>query len=184
MPVDIDLIRAYTDGLVAVAPTGTALPTDPTTALNAAFDEVGAISSDGITEAVEQDVTDIFIWQKNALARRIKGNYVKTFQFAAAETNLTTLGVQYPGSTVLQTAYGVSVAETPPTTDIRSWVLHGLDGDREVRIVIPLGEVTERGEVVWSSENITVYQWTLSCYVDSSGNVLYRYIADDELATP
>lgn len=160
MAVDIDLIRAYTDGLVAVAPTGTALPTDPDAALNVAFAEVGAVSSDGLTEATEQDVTDIFIWQKNALARRIKGNFVKTFQFAAAETNLVTLGVQYPGSTVTQTAYGASIAEKPPVTDIRSWVLHGLDGVRKQRIVIPNGEVTERGEVVWSSENITVYQWT------------------------
>lgn len=186
MAVDIDLIRAYTNGLVAVTGPGVinaTLPTNASAALNGAFSEVGAISSDGITEATEQDRTDIFIWQNNALARRIPGEATKTLTFAAAETNLVTLGVQYAGSTITPTAEGVTVAETPATTDIRNWVLHGIDGTRALRLVAPRGEVTERGEVVWSAENITVFEWTLSCYVDPSGFWLYRYYLDDSLAT-
>lgn len=187
MAVDIDLIRAYTDGLVAVTGPGiinATLPTNASSSLNAAFSEVGAISSDGITEATNQDRTDFFIWQGNTLARRVPGQFTKTFTFAAAETNLTVLGVNYPGSTITQTAEGVSIAEKPPSSDVRNWVFHGIDGqNRALRLVAPRGEVTERGDVVWSGENVTVYEWTLSAYVDPSGNVLYRYYLDPSLAS-
>lgn len=186
MAVDINLIRAYTNGLVAVTSSGTSsnLPTNASAALHADFDEVGAISEDGITEAMSQDRTDIFIWQNNALARRIPGQATKTFTVAAAETSLVTLGVQFPGSTITQTAEGVTIQERPPQTDVRSWVLHGIDGARAVRLVVPNGEVTERGDVVWSAGDITVYEWTLSAYVDTSGFWVYRYYLDGSLATP
>lgn len=185
MAVDTDLLRAYTDGLVAVTAygdTSIVLPDDASTALGADFTEVGAISEDGITEATSQERNDIFIWQGAALGRRLPGQYAKTFTFAAAETNLVTVGVQFPGSTITQTAEGLTVAEKPPVTDTRSWVLHGIDGTRALRLVVPNGEVTERGDVVWSSQNITVYEWTMSCYVDQSSVVIYRYYLDADLA--
>lgn len=187
MAVDIDLIRAYTDGLVACAGAGVitaTLPTDASASLDSAFSEVGAISSDGITEATSQDRTDFFIWQGSALARRVPGQFTKQFTFAAAETNLVTIGVQFPGSTITATSEGLTVQEKPPTSDIRNWVLHGIDGaSRALRLVIPRGEVTERGDVVWSGENVTVYEWTLSAYVDPSNNVAYRYYLDPSLAS-
>lgn len=189
MAVDIDLIRAYTDGLVAThdpdTPGVIAAPTDASTALAAGFLHVGAISSDGLTEATSQDRTDVFIWQGAALVRRIPGQFTKRFTFAAAETSLFNLGIQYPGSTITQTAEGASVAEKPPSTDIRAWVLHGMDGaNRAQRVYLPKAEVTERGDVVWSAENITVYEWTLDAYVDDTGVVAYRYYLDPDMATP
>ncbi|MFY1686498.1 hypothetical protein [Plantactinospora sp. WMMB782] len=186
MAVDITLIRAYTNGLVACSDFGVSnlvLPTNGTTPLSGDFNEVGALSEDGVTEATSQDRTDVFIWQGNALARRIPGQFVKTWTFAAAETSLVTLGVQFAGSTITQTAEGVTIAEKPPATDIRNWVLHGIDGTRAQRIVVPLGEVTERGDVVWSAGGITVYEWTLSGYLDDADNVAYRYYVDESLAS-
>lgn len=187
MAVNTDLMRAYTNGLVAVVGYGVTnptLPTNGTSALDAAFGEVGALTNDGVTESTSQDRNNIFIWQGNALARSLPGEFVKTFKLAAAETNLITIGVQYPGSTITQTAEGVSIAEKPPASDRRAWVFHGVDGLRKQRIVIPHGEVTERGDVLWSAENVTVYEWTVSCYVDSNGNIAYRYLVDSALATP
>lgn len=185
MAVDITLIRAYTNGAVYVTDNGVTAtaPTDASSSLDTDFHEAGAISDDGITESTSQDRTDVFIWQNNTLARRIPGQFQKTWKLAAAETNLITLAAHYAGSTVTQTAEGVSIAEKPPTSDIRQWVLHGIDGTRAQRIYIPQGEITERGDVLWSAGGITVYEWTLSAYVDGSGNVAYRYILDDDLAS-
>ncbi len=187
MTVDTSKIRAYTNGLVAVSGygvVGPTLPTDATTGLNGAlYFDVGTITSDGITDSTSQDSNDIFMWQGNALAASLPGQYTKTFQIAAMETNLITLGVQYAGSTITQTAYGVSIAEKPPTVDKRAWVLHGIsDAGKLQRVIVPLGQVTERGDVVWSSEDVTVYAWTIKAFTDSSGNVAYRYIVDPALA--
>jgi hypothetical protein len=178
MAVDITRMRAYTDGAVyshAVGATITA-PTDASSALDVDFVEVGAVSEDGITESTSQDRTDVFIWQGATLARRIPGQFTKTFTFAAAETSIFNLKLNYPGSTVATTSEGASVAEKPPATDIRAWVLHGTDGaTKKQRIYLPQAEITERGDVVWSSGEVTVYEWTLSAYVDTNGIVAYRY---------
>lgn len=185
MPIDITKIRAYTDGHVSThAPGATpVLPTSASAAPAAGFTQVGAISSDGLTEQTTQNRTDIFIWQGNALVRKIPGQFTKLFRFAAAETSLFTLGLQYPGSTITQTSEGASVIERPPGTDIRAWLLHGMDGaTRAQRIVLPLAEITDRGDVLWSSENITVYEWELTAYVDSNGAVAYRYYIDPSMA--
>lgn len=184
MAVDIDLIRAYTDGGVYVTDSGvTAVaPTDASSALDALFKAVGAVSEDGVTETSSQDRTDVYIWQGATLVRRIPGQFTKTWKLAVAEVNAVTVAAHFPGSTVTQTAEGLSIAEKPPTTDIRQWVLHGIDGTRAERIYVPKGEITERGDVVWSSGAITVREWTLSGYVDDAGVVAYRFILDDALA--
>ncbi|BAL87297.1 putative phage major tail protein [Actinoplanes missouriensis 431] len=187
MAVDVTKIRAYQNGLVAVSGFGVTnpvLPTDPTTAINSAvYKEVGALTDEGLTDATSQDSTDIFMWQGNALAASIPGEFVKTFAFAAMETNLTTLGIQYAGSTITQTAYGVSIAEKPPVKDVRTWILHGIsDAGKAQRIVVPLGQVSERGDVVWSSTEVTVYGWTIKAFPDANGNVAYRYLLDSSLA--
>jgi hypothetical protein len=186
MAVTSALIRAYTNGSVSTVGygvTGAPLPTNGTASLNVAFSEIGALSDAGVTESTSQDRTDIFIWQGNALVRKIPGEYTKEWKIAAAETSLLTLGINFPGSTITQTTEGASVVERPPTTDVRAWVLHGIDGTKAQRVVVPFGEITERGDVVWSAEDITVYEWTLSGYVDN-GVVALRYYVDSLLATP
>lgn len=179
MAVDITSMRAYTDGavyshVVGASPTA---PTDASSALNVGFLEVGAVTEDGITESTSQDRTDVVIWQRNQVARRLPGTASKTFQFAAAETRIFNLGLQFPGSTVATTGEGASVAEGAPTTDIRRWVLHGLDGNSKLRIYLPFGEITERGDVVWSANGINVYDWTITAYPDVTNKWAYRYYA-------
>ncbi len=188
MAVDPTKIRAYQNGLVAVSgliATNPTLPTDPTTALSGSFSDVGTITSDGITEATSQDTNDIFAWQGNALIASLPGEFTKTFTLAAAEVNLINLNIQYSSSsTITQTSYGVSIVERPPARDLRAWVFHGISGTNIQRVVVPLGQVSERGDVVWSSEDITVYSWTVKCFTDSNGAVAYRYLAEPSLATP
>ncbi len=185
MAITTTNIRAYANGLVAVTGygvTGTTLPTDATTSLAAGFKDAGSITDDGIADSTSQDFNDFYAWQGNVLVASIPGQYTKTFKFAAQEVNGVTLGVQYGGSTLTQQAWGVSIAEKAPVRDIRAWVLHGIsDSGKLQRIVIPQGQVSERGDVVWSSKDITVYEWTVKCFVDSSGNVAYRYLYDATL---
>ncbi len=181
---DITKLRAYVDGAVYVTNYGVTNATPPINAsstVDAAFNTIGGVTDDGLTETTTQERTKIYLWQKNQLARQIAGEYEKIFKFAAAETNLTTLGIQYPGS-VVQTAEGVSIAENPPGTDIRQWILHGIDGNKAERVYVPLGEVTSRGDKVWSSGAITIYEWELTAYLDLNGHPCYRWILDDDLA--
>lgn len=185
--IDTDLLRAYSNGYVAVSEFGVGLPDivlpdDPTEALSGDFGGVGALTEDGINEAINQDRTDIFIWQGGALGRSIPGQTNKTWTLSAAEQNLRTLGIHYSGSVIEQTAYGAKISERAPGPDRRVWVLHCIDGTRIMRIVVPQGEITERGEMPINSTGITVFEWTLTGYPDPDGFFAYRYYLDDALA--
>lgn len=185
MAIDNTLIRAYQNGEVSVGAYGAtpALPTDATTPLNAAlYTGTGLLTSDGITESVSQDYNDIFAWQGNALVASLPGDYTQTFAFAAMQQSLVNLGLQFPGSTITQTAYGASVAQKAPVRDTRTWVIHGVDGTRLQRIVIPSGQISERGDVVWSSQDVTVYEWTVKLFPDSNNVFAYRYYVDPAMA--
>lgn len=185
MAVNTNFIRAYEDGAVYTHAAGATvtLPTDASTAPGVGWWEIGAVGPDGLTEATSQTINNYYIWQQGALGRQTRTESVKTFTFAAAETTLNTLGLQYPGSTVTATAEGASVEERPPGPDRRAWILHGKDGSaRAQRVVLPVAEITERGDVVWSGAGPTVYEWTLTAYVDASGVWAYRYYLDPDMA--
>jgi hypothetical protein len=186
MALNAALIRAYQNGEVSVGAYGAtpALPTDATSTLSTLdYTGLGLLTSDGITEATSIDYTDVFAWQGNALVASLPGDYVQTFQFAAMQQSLAVLGLAMPGSTITQTAYGASVVQKAPVRDPRTWVIHGIDGTRLQRIVVPSGQITERGDVVWSSQDVTVWEWTVKCYPDAAnGAYAYRYYVDPSMA--
>jgi len=185
MAVDVTKIRAYANGLVAVSGYGVTnptLPTDATTSLNASvFKEVGALSDNGIVESTSQDFNDVYMWQNNSIATSLAGKFKKTFKFTCLEQNGQTLAISFGGSTLTQQSWGVSIAEKAPGRDLRSWVLHGIDGGRLYRIVVPLGQITDKGDVTWSSTEPTMSEYTVVTYPDASNNHTYRYIYDSTL---
>jgi hypothetical protein len=186
MALDATLIRAYQNGEVSVGASAAtpALPTDATTTLSVLdFTGTGLLTDNGIIETTSQDYQDIFAWQANALVASLPGKYVQSFKFAAMQQSLVNLGLQMPGSTITQTAYGASVIQKTPTRDLRTWVLHGIDGTRLQRIVVPSGQITERGDRVWSSQDVTIYEWTVKCFPDTANSAYaYRYYVDASLA--
>lgn len=185
MALDPTLVRSYQNGEVSVGAYGATptLPTDATTPLNAGlYTGVGLNSDAGIIESSSQDYTKKYAWQNGALIANLPGAFDKSFKLAAVQQSVFNLGLQMPGSTITQTAYGVSIAEKAPTIDKRVWVIHGISGSILNRVVCPSGQITERGDVVWSFEDITVYEWTVELFPDSSLNYTYRYIVDPTMA--
>ena len=61
-------------GAVFVAPTGTTLPTDATTALGTAFKELGYVSEDGVTNNNSPESENVKAWGGDTvLIRRTRG---------------------------------------------------------------------------------------------------------------
>jgi hypothetical protein len=186
MALNATLVRAYQNGEVSVSASNAspALPTDATTPLSALdYSGTGILTDDGITESTGQEYNKIYGWQNGVLIATLPGTFEKSFKFAATQQSLVNLGLQYPGSTITQTAYGVSIAERAPAIDRRVWVIHGISGSILQRIVCPSGQITERGDVVWSNETITVYEWTVELFPAIDGlTYTNRYIVDPTLA--
>jgi hypothetical protein len=158
-------------GDASVAPEGTALPTDTTTALNAAFEAVGYISEDGVSQSISEDITDLKAWQNGDVVRKIQTSHDLTYAFTMIETSDVTLETFYGN-------YAAGVVQIDgEQLDHKSWVLDVEDGDDDLRIVIPDGQITERGDIVYQNGDAVGYPVTITCFPDGSGNKAYIYVS-------
>jgi hypothetical protein len=105
-----DNIRVYADDATAVwlAPKGTVMPTT-LEAPGAAFEEVGWLSEDGITEGRSVEVTKVKAFQGGKTVRSRPKSTERTLKFTALETKLQTLRA-YLGGTVTTTVTGQAAA--------------------------------------------------------------------------
>jgi hypothetical protein len=170
-----DNVRVAVTGAIYYAPTGTALPTSATAALNAAFlaNDLGYISEDGITQSISEDITDIKAWQNAAVVRKIQTGHDVTYQFGMLETASDPLALFYGN-------FAGGVAEIDGGSLPRmSFIIQVDDGGNQIRIVIPDGQVTERGDITYANADAVIYDVTLTAFPDGSGNKAYIYFSSE-----
>ena len=165
-------VRVATTGAVSFAPIGTALPLDAVAALAATFTDVGYIGPDGVTQAIETDVTDITVWQNGDTVRKVQTSHDVTFQLVMLETNALSLKIYYADATATASVVKVTGAQSLHNVV----VIDVIDEKRSIRIVLPDAQVTERGEIVYQNEEATGYDITLTAYPDASGVKAYIYL--------
>jgi hypothetical protein len=156
-------------GAVAYADIGSTVPTTISGTLDAAFDDVGYVGDGGVTQAMNADVTDIKAWQNGDVVRKVQTSHDLTYQFEMLETSDVTM----------EAYYGDQDAITGAQLAHKAWVLDVLDDDRNIRVVIPDGQVTERGDVVYNGSEAVRYPVTITAYPDGSGNKAYIYRGTD-----
>lgn len=171
-------VRVGVSGEVHFAPAGTALPTDATTALNAAFKALGYNDESGVAETVDRQTQNIRAWQNARIVRKVKSSEEVTYEFTLIETTADVLKTYYGNFTAVSGS--VKVGGQPNTRG--AWVIQVIDGADILRIVIPDGEVTELGTVNYS-DDATGYTFSVSAYPDSTidANAIKYY---DALTTP
>ena len=167
-------------GAMYVAPAGTALPTDATTALAEAFKSLGYISEDGLTNSNSPESEEIKAWGGDIVLTPITGRpdtysvklieslNVDVLKMAYGDDNVT--GTLETGITVKANA--TDLAEHPVVVDmiLRNGVLK--------RICIPSAKVSEIGEISYTDADASGYELTLSCQPDADGNTHYEYIKE------
>ena len=170
-------------GAIFMAPLGTTLPTDASTALNSAFACLGYASEDGVTNNNSPESESVKAWG---------GDVVLNTQTEKPDEFTFTL-IEAMNAEVLKMVYGddnVTVTEATTTAGEqiaiaansaeqveRAFVIDMLlKGNALKRIVIPKGKVTEVGEITYTDEDAVGYETTLSCAADDSGNTHYEYI--------
>lgn len=161
--------------------TGALSATLPTaaTGTTAGFTAVGYISDDGVTQTIDTDTTDIVAWGGDTV-RVVQTSHKVEYKFTLIETSSTSLSVYYGTDNVTGSAGVLTVKIKGGDLDHGKWVLEVKDGDQRVRVCIPDGQVTDRGDVVFKDDEAVGYEITLSCYPDSSGVKAYLYTDDDD----
>lgn len=159
-------------GDVYVAPTGTALPVTTAAVPNVAFQAVGYLTEDGITESQGDTTTEIKAWQNADVVRRIQTDHSAQFKMTFLEVNSVSLREYYGGN------YAAGIVQIKAgVTPRKSWIIDTFDGSYKIRIVIPDGQIVERGDVTYKNGDAISFPITIECYPDSTGVKAYVYHA-------
>lgn len=170
--------KPSTSGAIWVADEGTTLPTDASTALNAAFVNVGYISEDGFNYATSRDNEDLKAWGGDTVLTT-QTAYGEQAKFAMLEsTNVNALTVYYGDDNVSGTlATGITITGNSTELPYKSYVIEMITSDGGLhRYVIPSGKVTETEDITYNDSDPVKLGVTISSRPDDSGNCHYEYI--------
>lgn len=176
-------------GSCLYAPVGTALPTSSFATLNTGFTDLGYVDENGLKQKEDRSNTDVFVWGGDLIAT-LQEKYSRTMSFKL---------FQFLDSNVLAAAYRNSNVNVTPATsmngteiavkmnsqilDTLSWVFDGYyftaaGYEALVRVVIPIGRITQIGDVDMTNKALTSIEATLKAFPDGDGNHGYLYVND------
>ena len=161
-------------GAVWRAPLGTPLPTDAKSKLNEAFESLGYISSDGLTNSNSPSSENTTAWG---------GDTVLTYTLLEA-LNPAVLKSVYGDKNVAGTLEtGITVKANSDEQQDCSWIVDMVMKNNVLkRIVIPDAAVSAVGDIVYSNGAVG-YNTTITAVPDTKGNTHYEYILGGTAAT-
>lgn len=177
-----NVLLGYTGQIVMNPTLNTTFPenaVDKWTEFDKGWKRVGWISEDGITEGYEDEKVDLKMWQGGATVRSIIKATTSTLKFQCGETSDIVWELFYKGMTVERGANGLrSMRIYTPGSDMRSYGMDVLDGKTYIRLIIPRGEVSERADIVYKSDEPIKYELTLTMYPDENGLMAIKHIQE------
>ena len=161
MAVNADNARIFGSDLdsIFLAPLGTAMPTGLSDALNGAFEDVGWLHADGVTETQSGTKQKVRGYQGNAVVRTRMTETGTEYGFVALESKLQTQSLRYDEKST-STSGGVRSVTRGPGQKVtaRAAVIEFYDADNvtvKERIAIPRFEITPNGERMFVSSDIS-----------------------------
>ena len=165
-------------GAIYRAPVGTPLPTDATTALNEAFVNLGYVSEEGVVNSTNMEVENIRAWGGDNVLNVLTSKD-DTWAFTLIEAmNLEALKTVYGAENVTGTLdTGITIKANAKAQDAYAYVTDMVyNNDCVKRVVIPMAQVTEVGDITYADGEAVGYETTLTCTADDEGNTHYEYI--------
>lgn len=166
-------------GSVFRAPAGTDLPTDAITSLDAAFQCLGYVSDEGVTNSTAIESEEIKAWGGDTVLTPQTGK-TDTFQTALLESlNVDALKAYFGDDNVTGTSLKSGLTIKCNSKELQSsvWVFEMIaDGNIPHRVVIPNAKPTEMEDITYVDNEPVSLGMTLTALPDEDGNTHYEYI--------
>ncbi len=168
-------VRVAGAGSVYAAPEGSTLPTDVDTALDAAFVDLGYVTTDGVTFTHSRETEDLDAWQGSKI-RVLTTAEPASVSFALMETSGDTMKLAFGGGTITDsTTYFIYEPPVGQNT-VRALVIEFLDDPHKYRYVIPRAQI--QGEVTYTLAGTAALTYPLEFGV-LDNTPKFRIISDD-----
>ncbi|PRX91987.1 Ig-like domain-containing protein [Allonocardiopsis opalescens] len=183
-----DALRVAVDGgKCYIANLGSAVPTgmDP---FSSAWRDLGLISEEGVNEAYEEDRTERRPWGYKSPVRTDITGVTKTFTMTAWETNAYTRAL-YDNVGFADFSADVDgvvsyTVRRPTGQSLYMLAIDSFDGTNHLRTIVPRAEVTARGEMVNSAEEVIGYNFTWTAYELSDRTMFQRFFLSNGMWLP
>lgn len=185
MPVDSSKIKIAGSGAIWYAPAGSTLPSDSTTALDAAFVNVGYIDDGGFELSQDLKTKEVAAWQTAEVVRMITTGLTRSVKFTGIETNKTSVQLAWGGATVVagsQGAYSLTLPASQTTQEF-VLVLDWNDGTTSQRIVIKRATFKSLPSVKFSRLDRIGYDMTIQALVPTDGSAAVAVYGKDSGVT-
>ena len=178
---NVSVGKGVAGGYMFVAPLGTALPTDNTTDLNAAFLNMGYLGDDGITFADSAD-TETFQDMNGDTIETSSGAVEKTFTVVLREIKKDTLAITRGTENVSDTAGMIKAYDKGPSSEAHSVVFELLlKNGRKWRRVGEQVKLGELGDMTVVYSDLVGREITMSVSLGSTtGSYWVDYIDSTE----
>lgn len=177
---NVSSTKGVRGGYIFVAPVGTTLPTDYSTALLTAYKCLGFISEDGYVETVDSDSEDL-VDMNGDLMDSPQTSRVESAQLTLAEIKAMTLKLMYGDENVTDKAGVITVKHNGNSNG--TWVVVLdllLKNNRKWRKVVPLFQCSELDDLTLAVGELAARALTAKYLTDADGNTCYDYIQSTE----
>lgn len=177
---NVSSTKGVRGGYIFVAPVGTTLPTDYSTALPTAYKCLGFISEDGYVETVDSDSEDL-VDMNGDLMDSPQTSRVESAQLTLAEIKAMTLKLMYGDENVTDKAGVITVKHNGNSNG--TWVVVLdllLKNNRKWRKVVPLFQCSELDDLTLAVGELAARALTAKYLTDETGNTCYDYIQSTE----
>ena len=177
---NVSSTKGVRGGYIFVAPVGTTLPTDYSTALPTAYKCLGFISEEGYVETVDSDSEDL-VDMNGDLMDSPQTSRVESAQLTLAEIKAMTLKLMYGDENVTDKAGVITVKHNGNSNGTWAVVLDLLlKNNRKWRKVVPLFQCSELDDLTLAVGELAARALTAKYLTDGDGNTCYDYIQSTE----